>query len=61
MKDVIFFIGKPINDNLNPQLKEVNDVAFVDIDKALELITFDDEKESLREAISYIKDNNLKY
>lgn len=61
LKDVIFFIGKSLNDNLTPQLEEVQEVGFIPTDRALELITYVEEKEVLEKAISYVENNNLKY
>ena len=61
MKDVIFFIGKSMSDNLTPQLEEVQEVGFIPVDRALEVITYAEEKDILKKAISYIEKNNLKY
>lgn len=61
LKDVIFFIGKSVDGNLVAQLEEVQEVEFISIDKALDLISYDDERSVLQKAISYLKNNNLKY
>ena len=61
LKNVIFFIGKSLNDNLTPQLEEVQEVGFIPVDRALEIITYAEEKDILKKAISYIEKNNLKY
>lgn len=61
LKDVIFFIGKSMSDNLSPQLEEVQEVGFIPVDRALEVITYAEEKDILEKAINYIEKNNLKY
>ena len=61
MKDVIFFIGKSLSDNLTPQLEEVQEVGFIPVNRALEIITYAEEKDILEKAIGYIEKNNLKY
>lgn len=47
-KDVIFFIGKPLNKELSPQLAEVQKVDFVNYKEALNLLTYQDEKDLLK-------------
>lgn len=46
IKDVVFFIGIPLSNDLKPQEIEVQEVKYVEIDKALELIN-DDMKDLL--------------
>ena len=53
MKDVIFFVGEPISNELINQECEVSEVKYIDIDKAVEFVTHDDEREVVREAISF--------
>lgn len=57
LKDVIFFLGKPNDNELTPQLTEVSEAKFIEIDKAVDLITHQDEKELLKKAINYYKEN----
>lgn len=57
LKDVIFFIGKPNDDNLTPQLTEVSEAKFIEINKGIDLITHIDEKQLLNKAIKYYKEN----
>ena len=52
-KDVIFFIGKPLNKELSPQLAEVQKVDFVNYKEALNLLTYQDEKDLLKKALQY--------
>lgn len=52
-KDVIFFIGKPLNKELSPQLAEVQKADFVNYKEALNLLTYQDEKDLLKKALQY--------
>lgn len=45
IKDVIYFIAKPISASLERQEEEIADLEWVDIEEAEKMITFDDEKE----------------
>ena len=53
MKDVVYFIGKPITKNLINQEIEVSEVLFVPIKEAVLLVTYEDEKGLLDRAIKY--------
>lgn len=57
LKDVVFFIGEAENDDLIPQLIEVSDVGFVEINEAMKLIDHTDAIELLIKAIDYYQDN----
>ena len=52
-KDVIFFIGKTLNKELSPQLAEVQKADFVNYKEALNLLTYQDEKDLLKKALQY--------
>lgn len=54
-KDVYFFVGKPIDNNLVPQLSEVCEVNFFDIDETHKLITYEDEKNMFKKAENFYK------
>lgn len=56
IKDVVFFIGKPKTTDIRPQLEEVSETRFIDINEALELIGHDDERKLLGCAIEYINE-----
>lgn len=56
IKDVVFFIGKPNDNNVTPQLTEVSEAKFVNINEAVDLITHLDEKQVLSKAINYYKE-----
>lgn len=47
-KDVVFFIGEPVNKNTIPQITEVSEARFVDVEKAEKLITHENEKKVLK-------------
>ena len=51
IKDVVFFKAKALNNGIKPQLEEVSEVMFVDIDKALSLITYEEDKIILKNII----------
>lgn len=50
-KDVVFFVGEPVNNNTIPQITEVSEAKFIEISKALKLISHDDERDLLEQAI----------
>ena len=54
-KEVVYFIGKPITKNLVAQEEEVSDVLFVPIKEAAQAVTYDEEKEVLKEAIEFME------
>lgn len=60
LKDVVFFIGKPENNNLIPQLEEVSEASFIEINEAMNLLNHNDVKELLEQAIDYYQDNLTK-
>ena len=53
MKDVVFFIGTPETKDTKPQEVEVSEVGFYDINEALNIITYKEEKSILEKAILY--------
>lgn len=50
-KDVIYFLGKPINYNLKAQEQEVSEVEFISLDEAIDKITYDNSKKILKQLI----------
>lgn len=56
MKTVIYFIGKKVGGEDKPQIEEVSDVEWVDVNKAVERITHQRSKEIMMQVI---KDMNL--
>ena len=56
MKDVVYFVGTPISNKLIPQEEEVSDVMWVHSEDALNIITYESDKNILLKAIAYIKE-----
>lgn len=57
IKDVVYFIGEKESNEVMPQLEEVSEALFIEINKALELMDYDDEKGVIESAIKYYHDN----
>lgn len=55
-KDVYFFVGEPTGNNLSPQLTEVSEAKYIDINDSINTITYDDEKYILEKAIKFYKE-----
>ena len=51
IKDVVYFKANVIGGTLKPQLEEIAEVGFVDIDKAFEILTYEQNKETLKQFI----------
>ena len=56
MKTVIYFLGEKIGGEDKPQIEEVSDVEWVDVNKAVEIITHQRSKDIMMQVI---KDMNL--
>ena len=54
-KTVVFFIGMVESTHIHRQESEVNDIYMVEVDEALNLITFDTTKDLLLKAKSFLK------
>lgn len=54
IKDVTFFLATPIDSKLKPQLEEVTSLEWVEYKKAIEMMTFDTDKETITLAINYL-------
>lgn len=48
LKDVIYFLGKPLTNKIVKQEEEVSEVKYVSLDEALSLITYDNSKNLLK-------------
>ena len=55
IKDVYFYVGTAINDNIVPQAKEVEYAKWVSYEEALELLTYPVDKKILKMANNYVK------
>lgn len=59
IEEVTYFIGKKIGGELNPQVDEINSCYFVDKDKAIDLITFENDRNMYLEVLNDIKKGDL--
>ena len=53
-KDVTFFLAMPKDETLIPQLCEVTSLEWVEINKAIEMVTFTTDKETLTQARDFL-------
>lgn len=58
-KEVIYFLAKPINKNIKKQESEINDILWIDIDKVIDILTFDNMKELWKKVLKDIKNINF--
>lgn len=58
IKDVIFFLAKPLTLNIKPQEEEINQIAWYDENDVFNIITYEEDKNILKNALNFIK--NLK-
>lgn len=54
VKDVIFFLAKPLNETITPQLSEVQEVSWYNIKDAENKITYQEDKKVLKSSIKFI-------
>lgn len=47
---MVYFIGKSLGEDVSIQQEEIQDYKWLDYDKMLELLTFDNDKNVLTEA-----------
>lgn len=57
-KEVNLFIGRALNYEIKPQRKEIDYAMWVDFKKALNLLTFSQQRIILKQAMLYLYDNN---
>ncbi|MGM9878924.1 MAG: bis(5'-nucleosyl)-tetraphosphatase [Bacilli bacterium] len=57
IKDVIFFLAKPLSYNLKPQEEEIEKVSWYDEKEALNIITYKEDKNIFKSALLFIKNN----
>ena len=56
LKDVIYFIGIAKHSNVQIQETELLEAKWVSLDKALEYVTFEEDKKILKKAIRFISE-----
>ena len=54
IKDVIYFVATPKNNDVLPQLSEIEKIEWIKSDGAYDIITYLDDKILLKEALKYI-------
>lgn len=59
LKDVVFFLGNVIDGVMTPQEDEVSLIEWLSYEDALNIVTYDDDKNVLKKAYEYIVKNNL--
>lgn len=57
MKDVVFFLGTPLNDNLKPQEGEIIETKYFTFDEANKIIKHNDLNKLLNDGIKYYQEN----
>ncbi len=55
IKDVIYFLAIPKNEQIILQTSEINDFQWTYYDKAMQIVTYDNEKAVLKAAYQFIK------
>ena len=54
IKDVVYFVAIPKNNDIKPQLEEINLIKWCEENDAMNIITYDNDKKILIEALKYI-------
>ena len=54
-KEVVYFIAKPKTNELIPQEEEVQEIEWLDIDEAIDRLTFDSAKNVLKNVVEDLK------
>lgn len=58
MKDVIFFLGKPVSGTLRPQPEEIGEIRWCAQREASKLLTFDSSRKVLDAAVRFLTEHN---
>ncbi len=58
-KYVVYFIAKAINNDVKLQIEEIDDIAWVDIEKIEDILTFDNLKELWKVVLNKVKSKNM--
>ena len=59
MKDVVYFLSTPINNEIKPQLEEVQKIEWINENEAKNIITYKEDIKILDEALNFIKTKKL--
>lgn len=57
IKDVVFFVGKPLNEDLKPQEGEIIEVKYFEFEEAFKNLKHQDSVNLLKDSIKYYQDN----
>ncbi|MFA6624654.1 MAG: NUDIX domain-containing protein [Bacilli bacterium] len=57
IKDVVFFLATPKTSSLIPQKEEVNSLEWLPFEKALEILTYKTDKDTLTDAYSHLREH----
>ena len=57
-KEVIYFIGYDIKGKEKPQLEEISEIKWININKAINIVTYENDKELLKKVKKYLRLNN---
>ena len=55
LKEAVYYLAKPLNKNIIKQESEINDILWVDIDKVIDVLTFDNLKELWKKVLKEMK------
>lgn len=55
IKDVVFFLAKPLTENIKPQEEEIDIAIWYDEKEAQNIITYDDDRKVFLKALDFIE------
>lgn len=58
IKDVVYFVATPLNDDIKIQEKEISEISWYSAIEALDKITYDNDKQVLKKTIEYLNKNS---
>ena len=58
MKDVVFFIGTPITNDIIAQPEEIAKIIWCEFEETQKILTHNDNKKIIKDALNFIKNNN---
>ena len=58
-KEVVYYLAKPITKNVKKQDSEISKILWVDIDKVINILTYDNMKDMYKKVLKDIKNNEF--
>ena len=58
-KEVIYYLAKPITKNIKKQESEINEILWVDIDKVIDILTYNNIKNMWKKVLKDIKNDKF--